>query len=157
MPEAVALLRDTARAMSRENVEIVRTLIPPPEVDVASLIRDESLFEQARAGFEPFVDPDVEAVAMWLPDTRTYAGIEGFRRMWLDWLEPWATYYVRVEKLIDAGDRIVALIRDRARRHDVDAEVEISAGSVWTIRDQRVVKVEFRTREDALEAAGLSE
>jgi len=50
--------------MSEENVEIVQTLIPPPEVDVASLIRDDSLFEQARAAFEPFVDPDVEAVAM---------------------------------------------------------------------------------------------
>jgi hypothetical protein len=77
--------------------------------------------------------------------------------MWLDWLEPWATYYVRVDEMIDAGDRVVALIRDRARRHDVDAEVEISAGSVWTIRNQRVVKVEFRTREGALDAAGLSE
>jgi hypothetical protein len=142
--------------MSEANVELVRGLIPPPDVDVASLIRDESLFEQARAAFEPFVDPDVEAVAMWLPAARTYVGINGFRRMWLDWLEPWATYYVRVDEMIDAGDRVVALIRDRARRHDVDAEVEISAGSVWTIRNQRVVKVEFRTREDALEAAGLS-
>jgi hypothetical protein len=143
--------------MSEENVQLVRTLIPPPDVDVASLIRDDSLFEQARVGFEPFVDPDVEAVAMWLPAARTYAGIDGFRRMWLDWLEPWATYSVGVDELIDAGDRVVALIRDRARRHDVDAEIEIRAGSVWTIGNGRVVKVEFCTREDALEAAGPSE
>jgi ketosteroid isomerase-like protein len=143
--------------MSEENVELVRTLIPPAEVDVASLIRDESLFKQARAGFEPSVDPDVEAVAMWQPAARTYVGIEGFRRLWLDWLEPWATYHVQVDELIDAGDRVVALIRDRAQRPDVDAEVEISAGSVWTIRNGRVTKVEFCTREDALKAAGLSE
>jgi len=143
--------------MSEENVEIVQTLIPPPEVDVASLIRDDSLFEQSRAAFEPFVDPDVEAVAMWLPAARTYAGIDGFRSLWLDWLEPWATYYVRVDELIDTGERVVALIRDSGQRHDVDAEVEISAGSVWTIRNGRVVKVEFCTREDALKAAGLSE
>jgi len=143
--------------MSKENVELVRALIPPPEVDVASLFRDDSLFEQARGAFEPFVAPDVEAVAMWLPAARTYRGIDGFRRMWLDWLEPWAAYHVRVDELIDAGDRVVALIRDSGRRHDVDAEVEIRAGSLWTVRDRRVVKVEFCSREDAAEAAGVSE
>jgi hypothetical protein len=24
--------------------------------------------------------------------TRTHAGMEGLRKNWLDWLEPWATY-----------------------------------------------------------------
>jgi ketosteroid isomerase-like protein len=144
--------------MSRENVELVRTLIPPAETDIASLLRDDSLFEQTRAAVEPLVDPDVKSVAMWQPGAeRTYVGIDGFRKLWLDWLEPWATYQVGVTELIDSGDRVIALIHDRARRHDVAGEVEISAGSVWTIRDGRVVSVEFRSREEALEAAGLSE
>jgi hypothetical protein len=143
--------------MSEENVELVRSLIPPPEVDVTSLIRDKSLFNEARTAFEPSVDPGVEAVAMWEPAARTYLGIEGFRRLWLDWLEPWAVYHVHVEELIDVGDRVVALIRDRARRHDVDAEVELTAGSIWTVQSNKVVKVEFCNRETALEAAGLSE
>lgn len=89
-------------------------------------------------------------------DATTYVGVDGFRKLWLDWLEPWATYHVRVDELIDAGDRVVVLVRDRARRHDMQGEVPLISGSVWEIRDGRIVRVEFcRNRGQALEAAGL--
>jgi len=144
--------------MSEENVEIIRTLIPPEETDVAALFRDDGTFEQMRTALDPFIDPEGEAVGLWEPgEIRTYVGPEGLRRLWLDWLEPWASYYVRVEKLVDRGDRVVALIRDVGRRHDTDATVEIKAGSIWTLREGKVVRVEFCSREEALEAAGLSE
>jgi ketosteroid isomerase-like protein len=145
--------------MSGENVELIRTLIPPPEVDVAALLRDDRLFKQMTAALDPFIDPGVECVALWEPgaDERSYVGVGGFRQLWLDWLEPWAEYHVGVEELVDSGDRVVALIRDRGRRADMDAEVELTAGSVWTIRDGRIIRVEFCTREDALFAAGRSE
>jgi hypothetical protein len=145
--------------MSQENVEIVRALIPPPDTDIASLLRDEALFEQARTALEPLVDPAAESVAIWQGGgATTYVGIDGFRKLWLDWLEPWATYHVHVDEVIDAGDRIVVFIRDRARPHDMEAEVELISGSVWEVRDGKVVRAQFcRSREEALEAAGLSE
>ena len=144
--------------MSQENVELVRTLIPPPDTDVAALLRDDSLFDQMSTVFAPSIDSEVRSVALWESGpARTYVGIDGFRNLWLDWLEPWATDHVQVDDLIGIGDRVVALIRDRARRHDMDVEVELTAGSVWTIRDGKIVEVEFCTREAALEAAGLSE
>jgi ketosteroid isomerase-like protein len=145
--------------MSEENVEIVRALIPAPGTDVAELLRDDDRFGALKSAVEPLIAPDVESVALWQPGTaRTYVGIDGFRQLWLDWLEPWARYRVRqVDDLIDAGDRVVALVRDSAMREDVDAEVEIVAGSVWTFRDGKLARVEFCTREDALGAAGRSE
>jgi SnoaL-like protein len=145
--------------MSQENVAIVRALIPPPETEVASLLRDDGLFEQTRAALEPLIDPAVESVAIWQGGSATtHVGIDGFRELWLDWLEPWTTYHVRVDEMIDAGDRIVVLIRDRARRDDSEAEVELISGSVWEVREGKVVRVEFcGSREEALEAAGLRE
>jgi ketosteroid isomerase-like protein len=141
--------------MSRENVELVRRLIPTPDTDVALLFREEKLFEAARKALEPLIDPDFEAVAVWEGGT-TYAGVEGFREMWLDWLEPWATYHVHVDEVIDAGDRVVVLVRDRGRRHDTDAEVELISGSVWEVRDGRLVRVEFcGDRRETFETAGL--
>jgi len=144
--------------MSKENVEIVRTLIPGPDTDVAALLRDEGRFAELMATADPVIAPDIEAVALWQPGSqRTYVGVDGWRRLWLDWLEPWDTYRIReVEDVIDAGDRVVVLIRDVGTRDDTDAEVEISAGSIWTVRDGKVVRVEFCTREEALEAAGRS-
>jgi hypothetical protein len=145
--------------MSQENVEIVRALIPSPHIDIAALLRDDSLFDQARTALEPLVDPGAESVAIWQGGAATtHVGIEGFRKLWLDWLQPWSSYHVRVDEVIDAGDRIVVLIRDRARPHDAEVEVELISGSVWEVRDGKIVRVEFcGSREEALEAAGLSE
>ena len=144
--------------MSKENVELIRALFPAPETDLAALFRDDSLFETARQALEPLFDPEFESVAVW-QEGKTYYGTEGLRELWLDWLEPWTTYFVnQLEELIDAGDYVVALERNRGRRQDTDVEVEIITGSVWEVRDGRVVRVEFsRNQKEALEAAGLSE
>jgi ketosteroid isomerase-like protein len=141
--------------MSKENVEVVRGLIPPPEVDLVSLVGDEELFAQLRAVLAPSVDPEVESVAIWQGGA-THTGVDGLREMWRDWLQPWTAYHVSVEELIDAGDSVVVLVQDRGRRDDTDAEVEIRAGSVWEFRGGRIVRVQFLgTQDEALEAAGL--
>jgi ketosteroid isomerase-like protein len=76
--------------------------------------------------------------------------------MWLDWLEPWDSYHVQVDELIEAGDSVVVLVRDRGRRHGVDAEVELISGSVWTFRGDKIVRVEFyANREELRGAIGL--
>ena len=31
----------------------------------------------------------------------TYSGIDGFREMWLDWLEPWAGYRTQVDEMFE--------------------------------------------------------
>ena len=141
--------------MSRENVELVRALIPPPGTDLAALVRDDSVFQATVDALAPVLDPDVASVAVWQGGT-TYRGVEGFRELWLDWLRPWATYNTHLDELLDAGDCVVALVRDRARRADMDAEVEIITGSVWQVVDGRVVHVRFYgDRREALEAVGL--
>jgi SnoaL-like domain len=143
--------------MSQANVDLVRGLIPPPDVDVAALLRDKTVFDHMASALEPFIDPRIESVAVWQGGT-TYSGIEGFRQMWLDWLEPWTSYYVSVDEAIDAGDRVVLFAHDKGRLKDSDAEVAIFAASVWDVRDGEVVRVEFfGSRDEALEAAGLRE
>jgi ketosteroid isomerase-like protein len=143
--------------MSRENVEIVRAAIPSADTDIAALVRDQGLFEQGIAALASVIDPAFEATSVWAAGT-TYRGPDGLREMWMDWVEPWASYHVGVEEFIDAGDRVVALIRDRGRRHDMANEVEIIAASVWELREGKIVRAEFfGTRGEALEAVGLSE
>jgi ketosteroid isomerase-like protein len=130
--------------------------MPGPETDVAQLFRDESLFAPVAAAVGSLFDPDVESVPAWRGADTTYAGIDGFREMWIDWLEPWVTYRVQVDEMIEVGDRVVVLVRDRGRRRGMDVDVELISGSVWTFRAGRIVRVEFyANREELREATGL--
>jgi ketosteroid isomerase-like protein len=142
--------------VSPRNVEVLGDLMPDPETDLAGLVRDDGQFAAIAEGLGDLLHPDLVSVPAWRGGRTAYSGIDGFREMWLDWLEPWDTYHVKVEEMIDLGDRVVVLIRDRGRRHDMDAEVELIAGSVWTFRDGRVARVEFYgNREEVRAAAGL--
>jgi ketosteroid isomerase-like protein len=142
--------------VSAENVELIRAMLPSPDTDIANLFRDDRLFASTVGGLEGLFHPDVESVPAWRGGGTTYSGIDGFREMWIDWLEPWATYHVQVDEMIEAGDSVVVVVRDRARRHDMDVEVELISGSVWTVRDRKITRVEFYgNREELREATGL--
>ena len=147
--------RDSRVELSRENVELVKALIP--QGDIIPLVRNEDAWARARDVFSPMLTADFESVIVLPGDVRTAPGPEGFRKNWLDWLEPWASYRVTLEKLIDAGDRIVALLRNYGRRADMETEVELIAAAIVTLRAGKVERWEdYADRADAL-AAGLPE
>lgn len=142
--------------MSQENVELVRTIIPPPELDLAAIVRNDELFAATAAALGHLVAADIECAAVWAGG-KTFEGIEGFRQMWLDWLEPWETYHSEVDEMIDRGDRVLVLGRDRGRRRGMDLEVPLTSGSIWEVRDGLLARVEFfRDRDEAVAAAGLT-
>jgi ketosteroid isomerase-like protein len=60
-------------------------------------------------------------------------------------------------ELIDAGERVVVLVRDYGRRKESRQEVELVAGAVWTVRDGKMARADFyRDRPSALKAVGLA-
>jgi ketosteroid isomerase-like protein len=60
--------------------------------------------------------------------------------------------------LIDAGENVIVVQHERSRSRDSDVYVERDLVQVWTLRDGLIVKYRtFETRDEALEAAGLSE
>ena len=144
--------------MSRENVELARAVYPRPGTDICRLLREEDTFARLRDSGSRFFVDDFEAVFVFPGETRTYAGWAGLRKAWLDWLEPWATYRIGIDELVDVGDRVVVLDRDHGRRGDMDQEVELVAATILTFRDGKVTRWEFYgDRGDALEAVGLGE
>jgi ketosteroid isomerase-like protein len=72
-----------------------------------------------------------------------YSGFDGLRDCWLDWLAPWTSYRVEVEKLIDVGERVVTLTRDYGRREPGAPEVGQDSAAIWTVRGGRIVRAEF--------------
>ena len=145
--------------MSQENVEIVRLLQPGADVDLVALFRDDDAAGDLAKMFAGFFHPDCECVLHY-PGTEPviYRGLEGTRTVWRDWLAPWASYRSNIEDLIDAGDRVVVLVRDYGRREPGVPEVAMIAAAVWTVRERKIARADFYTsRVEALEAVGLAE
>jgi hypothetical protein len=125
--------------MSQESVELVRGLQPASDVDWAQLVRDDELWAMATEAVAPYVHPDCEFVVRGLPDGATaYAGLDGFRALWLDWLLPWATYRVEVQEAIDLGERVLLLYHAFGRREGGTQEVKSKIAGVWTVRDGKI-------------------
>jgi ketosteroid isomerase-like protein len=146
--------------MSQENVELVRGLQPTPETNVVTLFRDETTFAALVEAGTPFFHEDFEVVAPTIVAGRDVrlVGFDGLRAVWLEWLDPWESYRVEIEDVIDVGDAAVVLFRDYGRRGGMAAEISVSGGTVWTVRDGKVARVAFYpVRSEALAAAGLSE
>jgi SnoaL-like protein len=149
---------DTAWEMSAENVELVRQLQPPPNVDLVTLFRSEAGTSRLFETLAPFLQDDFIAAGSRIQDSE-FVGLAGLKRGWADWLEPWESYRVEIEDVLDAGgDAVVVLTRDFGRRAGMEVEVSIQGAAVWTVRDGKIARATFYTnRDDALKAAGLSQ
>ena len=143
--------------MSRENVELVMSLQRSGEEDFAQLIRDDDEWSRLAAAAAPVVHPDAISIRPGVPGGKSYVGLEGFRRLWFDWLAPWSEYHTAVEEAFDCGDRVLLLQRSSGRIEGSPAEVHLSPGVVWTVRDGKVSRFEvYADRSAALRAVGLA-
>ena len=136
--------------MSQENVEIVRGIyeavarrdgVTPFEAYAEDIVWDLSNSRRTALGVEPI-----------------YRGHEGVRQFWRDALSVFGDADLEVEELIDAGDQVVAVTRERAIGRGSGVPVQSIAVSVWTLADGKVIQVQvFDERQQALEAVGLGE
>jgi ketosteroid isomerase-like protein len=130
--------------------------------NVVAVLEDEEQSETVLATLAEHAAPDFECVLVAPHYTGsggriTFPGVEGFRDAWLEWTAPYETYAVEVEDMIDAGDRVVTLARQRATTRIGGVRMEEDTAAVWTVRDGKLAGVEFHLdRERAMKAAGLA-
>jgi ketosteroid isomerase-like protein len=131
--------------MSQENVEIVRA----------------GYEEFSRTGtFAPdLLDPDVTAYdPPDAPDPRVYQGREGLLLQLQNVADAFDELRWDAVELIDAGEKVVVATQMVGKGKESEVRVSVRVFHVWTIRDGRGVELRtLFTREEALEAAGLSE
>lgn len=85
-----------------------------------------------------------------------YHGHEGVREFWRESLSVFGDIDLEVEELIDAGDRVLADIRELEVGRASGVPVEASHFAVWTLVGGLVTQMQvFADREEALAAAGL--
>ena len=133
--------------MSRENVEIVRRIYE------ATARRDGAAIA---ATYQPdVVWSDAGSPLGELQSGATNRGFDGLMAWFRAWHAEWEDLTYTVEELVDAGDRVLAIVTMRGRGRTSGAEVEKAQYAVWRPRDGKVVEaLWFRTLEEAQAAAG---
>ena len=135
--------------MSQENVEIVRRQFALLSQDDYEAFFDEfpleGVFDFSRRLIDPVVLRGPDEMRAWMERER----------------QMWEGDHVGYEpkELIDAGDKVLALVRVSGRGKASGVEVEAYTWNVMTFRDGKPVEMTYfgDDRAAALEAAGLSE
>jgi ketosteroid isomerase-like protein len=132
-----------------------RELIPQ-KVEVARAIYDGWVSGNVGSALE-FLDPEVvwEAIAD-APDAGVYRGHAGVRLYMEDWLEDFDILSMDFEEVVDARDRLVIVQCGRTIGKGSGVKTELRYAVAYWFRGGRIVGIkEFRTKGEALEAAGL--
>jgi ketosteroid isomerase-like protein len=131
--------------MSEEHVEIVREA--------------HERFSETGPPIWDRIDGDTKVFDHDIPDARNpYRGAAGVAEWLADFAAAWDSYAMEVERVIDAGDRVVSLFRIRAVGAGSGATVERGDGMVWTFRGDKLARLDyFNDQDEALEAVGLKE
>jgi uncharacterized protein len=131
--------------MSQENLEVIRRAYRAMDARDIETVTDLS-------------DPDVE----WIPDQRVGEGPIRGRDEVVSFFEERAEMFgeikTEIERLWDAGDKVLAFIHVTGSGLSSGAGFDIRIAHLWTFRDGVVVRGEgYGDRDQALEAAGVTE
>ena len=130
--------------MSRENVELIRAGF--------------AAFERGDVGQMLDLMADELVVYRADPDGATFHGKEGYLEATAEWTEGFSDWSVVPEEFIDAGDFVLAHVRQTARLEARAISVEGGFWFVFEVDGAKVTKLSFYVRRsEALEAAGLRE
>jgi ketosteroid isomerase-like protein len=144
--------------MSRENVEIVRSVFEPlGGVNVAAIDWEiGAIREAAGQAYSPDVELTTLASGLGTGVDKFYRGVDGVVRYLREWLEPFAEYYVQSLDYIDAGDCVLVPSRQWGVGEGSGAKVEIELTTLYELRGGKIVRMhQYDTLEEARQAAGL--
>jgi ketosteroid isomerase-like protein len=148
--------------MSAESMRVVEEIQAAlGSENIVAALADEAVAVRVRETLDRLAEPDFE-VTMVAPEsagggTFEDRGADGFTRLWEDWSEPFAALRIEIEKMIDAGDQVVSLVRQAGRTKTGSVEIEDTSAAVWTVKNGRLSRVDFYLdQEMAMRAAGIA-
>ena len=116
-----------------------------------------------RGGIEAMLhmcDPEIEWIAIpgFLPDAQDYHGRAGVRAWFEKVGETFGKVQWEAEEVVDNGEQLLVALKLHASGRASGIEGEFRIFQAWTIRDGKLTRLEsYLSRDEALEAAGLSE
>jgi ketosteroid isomerase-like protein len=140
--------RDTGRAMSQDNVEVVRRAIA-------------ALNSRDIDGYLACCAEDIELTTPWAEVGGVYQGPDAIRRFFGDLSDAGPDFALTVERVQSVGTgRVLAFLRASAtgRTSGIDLGKDVPTGNIYDFVDGKIARIQiFVDGQKALEAAGLRE
>jgi ketosteroid isomerase-like protein len=153
-----AYARDTGRAMSQRNVELVRSIYGLFGGRDFAEARDAA--DEVDTAFRVYLHPDFEIrIPERYPEGgEVFRGRDGVER-WLAMIDDvWSEWRYQDHRYLDAGATVVAILRVVAKGSASGLQLDREVAHVWRISGNRVAGVTvYLDLDEALEAAGLRE
>ena len=111
------------------------------------------------ASLSAYAEDTVWDDVRYRPDGAVHAGHRALVEVARTWRGTWNRYEIEAEDVLDAGgDTVAVVLRETGEGKGGGIELTNRWGVVMTVRDGKIVHtVVYRTPEEALDAAGLSE
>lgn len=91
------------------------------------------------------------------PEDQTYEGADGAELFLREWVSAWDDWQLEIDELHDAGETVVAVLRQHGRSKSTGLPIDMSFAQVWTVRDGMQTRMEmYSDVGEALRAAGLT-
>jgi ketosteroid isomerase-like protein len=88
--------------------------------------------------YDPSVEWDMSHYAGWA-DTLVYRGKQGVQTFMRSWLASFDRWEATIERLVDAGDDVIAVVQDRAYLKGSSAPIRRRYAHVFRFRDGLIV------------------
>ena len=121
-----------ARWWPRRNVMLIRIGFPAG-IDFVRMVDDDPWAAFSRAG-APAYAPEFTYEDDFLPDHagETYRGLDGLRRAWTGYVEPFEEMTYELERIAGSGDRVVSIHRVRAKARHTGIVQDFRVAYIWT-------------------------
>jgi ketosteroid isomerase-like protein len=131
--------------MSRENVEVIQRIYAAPKTALALDF------------YAPDIEWDMTHYAGWMDDPvfRGHGGVSTFMRNWAASFDKWE---LTIDRIIDAGDDVVAVVNDVAYVRGSRMPIHRCFGQIFTFHGGAITRVRLYSNPDeALEVAGVAD
>ncbi len=89
--------------------------------------------------------------------SQDYAGPQGFKEAWEDWVSPYESFRVELDEVIRLEDKLVFTVRQIVTTRHSSVAVETPSAAVWWMEDGQIRQAAFYLdRQAGLRAAGIS-
>jgi len=141
------------------NREAIEGLLEVGRDDAVEAFADRERLAERFDRLRAVAWPDFEIVMVaprgWGSDN-VRVGVEGYEASWQDWLEPFASFRLEFEDVVEKGNHVVVLVHQFGVPKGGGNEVQSAGAGVFEFREGRIARMEFHLdRDAAFRAAGI--